>query len=345
MKSFTSNRSNQWFIAITALFLVIIPSAKAQIYVTTNGGAINEYDANTGSTIVSSLVTALGSNAGVAVDGGSLYVSTPSSGASDGGILSSYDATTGALINSNLFPGTWTYTSTGGNGTVSGQKYPYQLQGGIAVTGGNIYVTDNMSAAYTGMMPAMVSIVNTTGSSQARMSTMVSGTFAQIALSGSLRYFVTTTSGDGIREVQLPTLTSQMVSPVTDATLSWLTNTVDIAASAQDLFIATNSSISSYNFLTKTFEQVNGSNFSITGFTGSITGIALSGSNLYVATSDGKIGEYDATTGATISASLVTGVTGIKDITVVQTVPEPTSLVYIIGGLGILGLRFRRRTC
>jgi len=65
----------------------------------------------------------------------------------------------------------------------------------------------------------------------------------------------------------------------------------------------------------------------------------VSGSNLFV-TSSGRIGEY-TTSGATVNASLITGLNSPTGIAVV--VPEPaTGLLVMTGLLGFAGTRRRR---
>ena len=316
MKTYHLTRTIRSLIAIVALLpgLYLMSTAEAQLYVTTNSGVINEYDANTGATVAFSLVSGLASTAGVAVSGGDLYV------ANLNGPVSEWDAGTGALISGSLI-------STAGS---------YPLLGGIAVSGTALYVTDWMGPSYSGSNGAMFGIYNSsTGATLRAMGTMRTGTFGQIAVSGTY-VFVTTVTGEGIRVFTQVTPSSSGVLQ-TNVTLTSLTNAIDLAASGSNLFVAqSNGIIGEYNF---DGSVVNASLLS--GFTG-ITGIALSGTNLYVATSNGTIGEY-TTGGGTVNARLVTGVTGINDISVAQSVPEPSSWAYMIGGFGILGLRFRRR--
>ena len=72
------------------------------------------------------------------------------------------------------------------------------------------------------------------------------------------------------------------------------------------------------------------------------TGIAVSGSNLFVANQlQGTIGEYDANTGATINAALVTGLAWPDGIAIAD-VPEPGSLSVVALGAGVLLVRRRR---
>ena len=69
-------------------------------------------------------------------------------------------------------------------------------------------------------------------------------------------------------------------------------------------------------------------------------GIAVSGSNLFVANSfSGTVGKY-TTSGATVNASLITGLTVPSGIVVV---PEPSSIALLaIGATGLAALARRR---
>ena len=75
----------------------------------------------------------------------------------------------------------------------------------------------------------------------------------------------------------------------------------------------------------------------ISGLTNPV-GIAVSGSNLFVADEgNGTIGEY-TTSGATVNASLITGLSNPWGIAVV---PEPATGSLVM--LGVLGLAMARR--
>lgn len=77
----------------------------------------------------------------------------------------------------------------------------------------------------------------------------------------------------------------------------------------------------------------------------SAPGVARAGAVVYVANNLGNtIGTYDASTGAVINASLVTGLDAPEFLAVVDTpssVPEPASLS--LPAAGALGLAARRR--
>jgi len=74
-------------------------------------------------------------------------------------------------------------------------------------------------------------------------------------------------------------------------------------------------------------------------------GIGILGNNLYVANySNGTIGEYDATSGAAINSSLVTGLNFPVGIAV-GTVPEPSTYALLgLGALGVMTVLRRKKT-
>jgi hypothetical protein len=74
----------------------------------------------------------------------------------------------------------------------------------------------------------------------------------------------------------------------------------------------------------------------------SVFGIAISGNDLFV-TDGSMIGEYNASTGTAINASLITGLSGPGFFEVeAQAVPEPSSWALMLGGLGLLAFWHRR---
>ncbi len=98
------------------------------LFVTNNfDNTIGEYNARTGATINSALVSGLNSPVGIAVSGGNLFVANQGNVLNDynDGAIGEYNATTGATINAALVSGL--------NGGVTG----------IAVSGGNLFVTNN----------------------------------------------------------------------------------------------------------------------------------------------------------------------------------------------------------
>ena len=69
-------------------------------------------------------------------------------------------------------------------------------------------------------------------------------------------------------------------------------------------------------------------------------GIAVSGSNLFVVNGN-TVGAY-TTSGATVNASLISGLTGPLGNAVVSPVPLPAAAVLFPTGLGFLAIVFRK---
>src|SRR6202030_1072587 len=116
-----------WTTSLLAILLgtLLVGQARGQTIYETNDASSNtigEYDATTGATINSSLVSGLNSPYGIVVYGGDIFVVNAS------GTIGEYDATTGATINSSLVSG------LGGSG-----------YGPIGLTeyGGNLFVVQN----------------------------------------------------------------------------------------------------------------------------------------------------------------------------------------------------------
>ena len=70
-------------------------------------------------------------------------------------------------------------------------------------------------------------------------------------------------------------------------------------------------------------------------------GIAISGSDLFVANFNGTIGQY-TTAGATLNPALISGLIGPYAIAVVATVPEPGSCILTLFGLVLAGLAIKK---
>src|SRR6266496_2660730 len=104
---------------IIFLGTLLAGQAHGQIFVTNEAsGTVGEYDAATGATINSALVSGLNAPAGIAVSGGNLWVVQPFAGT-----IGEYNATTGATVNASLVSG------------LVGNSYF------MALSGGNLFVT------------------------------------------------------------------------------------------------------------------------------------------------------------------------------------------------------------
>ena len=76
-------------------------TVRGQIYETNDGpNTIGEYDATTGATVNSSLISGLNRPYGIAVSGGNLFVANYGANT-----IGEYNATTGATVNSSLVSG------------------------------------------------------------------------------------------------------------------------------------------------------------------------------------------------------------------------------------------------
>jgi hypothetical protein len=115
-----------------------------------------------------------------------------------------------------------------------------------------------------------------------------------------------------------------------------------IAVSGGDIFVTIGNSIAEY---TTAGALVNAA--LVTGLNNP-NGMAMSGGDLFVAnyasggSSDGSVGEYDATTGAAVNASLVSGMDAPIGLTV-NGVPEPSAAALLgLAAAGFIAARRRR---
>jgi hypothetical protein len=244
----------------------------------TSAGTVGEYDATTGAAINASLLSGITDVKGVAVSGGKLFVV---SSCCFGGHIGVYDATTGATINASL-------VSSGLGGP----------QGGLALSGGNLYVT-NYGAGTVGEYDA------TTGATI--NAALVSGIPLNgpwgVAVSGGHLYVTAYGSGT-VGEYDATTGATINASLVSLGAGHAVTG---IAVSGGQLFVLDQSTQLIGVYDATTGATINGALVSVPG-----VDFALDGGKLYVTvdSSDpttGYIAVYDATTGATINPSLVSG--------------------------------------
>jgi hypothetical protein len=223
----------------------------AQIFVTNFvSGTIGEYDAVTGATINSALISGLDSPYGLALSGKNLFV------VNEGGTVGKY-TTSGATVNASL---------------ISGLTIPPV---GIAVSGGNLFVTD-LANGTIGEYTTSGAVVNTS---------LVSGLNSPfgIAVSGGKLFVVNEGNGTiGVYDA----VTGAVIN---SALVSGLTDPRDIAVSGKHLFVSNNSTATSLGFIGE-YDAITGTAIDselIEAIAGP-RGIALVGGNLLVANTFGN---------------------------------------------------------
>jgi len=299
-------------LATTSLLSAMSAIARAdEIFVTNyNGGFgqsyIGEYDVS-GAAINTALIGGQSGPTSIAVSGGNLFVTNWQTGT-----VGEYNATTGATVNASL---------------VTGLDSPE----GIAISGNDLFVTEqnNLIGEYT----TSGAVVNASLISDP-------GAPTGIAISGD-DLFVTNYSSryNSISEYTTGGGT------VNASLVTGLESSQALAVLGGDLFVTNfgNGTIGEY---TTGGATVNASLVSGLGAFGP-DGIAASGNDLFVVvdnpdSSSARIGEYNATTGATINAAFITGLNGSAGIALVT--PEPsTSIMLAIGAAALLACRIRKR--
>ena len=269
---------------IIFLGTLLATQARGQIFVTQNSGTVGEYDAATGATINSSLVSYYSFGAaGIAVSEGNLWVCNFFAGT-----VGKYNATTGATINASL---------------VSGLSGPF----GVAVSGGSLWVTsyyDGTIGEYDANTGAAINASLVFGLDGPQMITVSGGNlFVVNSSSGTIGEYNATTGA---------TINASLVSG--------LNSPAGVAVSGGNLWVTDQGTVGEYNATTGA--PINASLVSGLVFAGGIA--QSGGNLFVAINSSGTIGKYNATTGATINASLVSGLNGPYGIAVVEPNAPPT---------------------
>ncbi len=287
--------------------LILASAAQAQIYITSEtGNSVGKYNLD-GTPINSSLITGLNGPAGIAVSGSDVFVANSGSGT-----IGEY-TTSGGVVNSSLISG------------LNGPEF-------LAVSGSDLYVTNVTSGTvgeYTlGATPGTIA-----SSTPALISNLASP--VGIAVSGSDLFVVSGNFGS-VGEYSTS-------GAVMNASLIPNAEAQGIAVSGSDLYLAIpgfeGPRIAEYTTsgLAVAALQVSGAQLRFPD------DLAVAGGNLYVSNdgNGGGVGEFDATTGATINATLIGSVPyGIA----VVPAPEPSAGPLLLSSLGLLALVRSRPT-
>ncbi|HTU24897.1 MAG TPA: PEP-CTERM sorting domain-containing protein [Pirellulales bacterium] len=294
-----------------------------------NAGAVSVFDAASGATIDTALISGFAHARGLALSGQDLYVVDSLSAT-----LGEYNVSSGAPISAPL-------VSTGSYGEPEA----------VAVSGSNYYVSGYGNSFLNGYGPSGLTFNDTTSAAE--------GNWA-LAISGNTLYVgeATTFSGAGHDVIATYNATTgALINPDLVTGLSWPEGMTIVG---NNLYVVNNAdytdngepsgSVGLYNALTG--QPINAS--LVTGLY-QPTGIAVNGNDLYVVSdpnaplsqfpsnTSGVIGEYNATTGATINASLVTGLNDPQGLVYLPT-PEPaTWMMLVVGAAGLMAVAARRK--
>lgn len=324
MKTSIQNVSKSLLGGLCAAAFGMLPvgAAHAQIFVAEGGDGVGEYNLD-GSAVNQTLVTSpeWGATHGVAASGSNLFVISGGSATGGPAYISDYTISDGTVSS-------W-----------SGVYYPgYDtINTAIALSGSNLFVA-GMGAGVGG------EAVNEYSFSLLGTETVVSSGLndpTSIAASGSY-LFVANNPCDGVTPATIGIYTTSAV-PEQVSLISGLGLSSNYIAAAGAFWFVANAATGIVAEYSATGDMVNPA--LISGL-GNISGIAVSGSNLFITTSvdangdidSGSVGEYTIS-GAPVNASLISG---LDDPSGIAVVPEPSKWALVAGGLGTL-LLFRRR--
>ncbi|MEO6847130.1 MAG: PEP-CTERM sorting domain-containing protein [Chthoniobacterales bacterium] len=315
--------------------VMVMDTLNAQIYVTQTAGtsgtdSVRSYNLD-GTLANANFITMPGTNADpykLSLDGlGNLYVGSIGTLANGGARIAKYDATTGSVIS--------------GFGITGSGYTNFTAPGGIQSVGGIIYATSyNAHTAWR--------LDSTTGafldgaSPWITMTGITAGVREHdIAISGGILYETNyNTSGT--------TGTIRRYDMTTGAQIGgdWISGLAGPLATVIDngyLYVGiTNANkIARYNLTTGL-----GGDFITTGLSAPEY-MTIANGSLYVtnySTTVGYVGQYDATTGATINDHLIQNLLGPIGIAVISTVPEPSSMALIgIAVIAFMTWEIRKR--
>jgi hypothetical protein len=267
-------------------------SVQAQIFYVSlpDSNTVGEYSAGGAAINANFITTGLNVPIWIAVSGNTLFVANTASGT-----IGTYNATTGAPISENFI------TGASGGLAVSGNT--------LFVAGGGPFVGTGIVSEYNASTGAVINANFITGLTTPRT----------IAVTGNTLFV--TCNGSGPPGSILPGIVSAY-SATTGAAINanfitGLSNPQGLAVSGNNLFVADagTDTISEYDATTG---AVINANFimgvradGVIQFSVPI-GIAVSGNDLFVANNvaNGMVGKYNATTGASIDANFISGLTG-----------------------------------
>jgi hypothetical protein len=284
--SFVTGLSQPWGLAVSGENLFVA---------NTTGGTIGEYDAATGATVNAAFISGLGYPAFVAVSGGNLFVA-------DRGFdrVGEYNATTGATVNASLVTG-------------------FASLFGIAVSGSNLYVADDGDGSATGGSIGLYNAV--TGATVNRSFVTGLGGPNGLALLGGNLFVANSSGGGGSGLGSIGEYDATTGSTVNATLVSGLANNpfgiaVVPEPSSQALAIVAFGGLAGYVWMRRrrpTPKATAGLPTAVMVIVALSVVPGTAHGQIFVTNGGngspgaGSVGKYDATTGATLNAALVTG--------------------------------------